>query len=60
MGGTKLPVGINTGSVTADLKDGVLEIVARKIAPAAEKPRQEEAKSAPFKTQPQKDRSAAA
>ncbi len=52
----ELPVGINTKSVTADLKDGVLEIVARKIAPAAEKPRQEKAKSAP----PQKDRSAAA
>jgi len=55
----ELPVGINTGSVTADLKDGVLEIIARKIAPAAEHPKKE-AKSASSKTQPQKDRSAAA
>ena len=56
----ELPVEINTGSVTADLKDGVLEIVAKKRESAAEKPPKEEAKSTPLNTQPQKDRSGAA
>lgn len=56
----ELPVEINTGLVTADLKDGVLEIVAKKIESAARKPPKEDAKSAPLKAQPQKDRSAAA
>lgn len=56
----ELPVEINTGSVAADLKDGVLEVVVKKTGSAAEKPPKEEAKSAPLKTQPQKDRSAAA
>ena len=54
----ELPAQIDTGSVTARLEGGLLEIVAGKTA--AEKPSADEVKSKPLKTQVQKDRSAAA
>ena len=61
----RLPVQINTGSVTARMEDGVLEIVAGKTESAAEKPSADEVESKPLKIKPlksqvQKDRSAAA
>ena len=50
----RLPVQINTGSVTARIEDGVLEIVAGKTESAAEKPSASEVKSKPLKLQVQK------
>ena len=56
----ELPAQIDTGSVTARLEGGLLEIVAGKTKSAAEKPSADEVKSKPLKPQVQKDRSAAA